>query len=96
VVARPQVQVQATTLAGARAGRRTGGRGVASTLFAREQSAELYNSERTLGIRMERMSSQMNPSEVADYEQRMKQDRNISLARGKMIRLPGEFLPAQM
>jgi hypothetical protein len=33
---------------------------------------------------------------VADYEQRMKQDRSISLARGKMIRLPGEFLQAQM
>jgi len=75
---------------------RAGGYGVASTLFAREQRTELYNLERTLGIRMERMSSQMNPSEVADYEQRMKNDRSISLARGKMIRLPGEFLQAQM
>src|ERR1700686_2386169 len=70
---------------------RAGETGVASILFAREQRTDLYNLERTLGIRMERMSSQMNPSEVADYEHRMKQDRSISLARGKIIRLPGEF-----
>ena len=75
---------------------RAGGHGVASTLFAREQRTDLYNLERTLGIRMERMSSQMGPSEIAAYEQRMKNDRNFSLSRGKMVRLPGEFLQAQM
>src|ERR1017187_3349955 len=42
-----------------RAGRtgRAGERGVASTLFGREQRSDLYQLERTLGIRMERMSS---------------------------------------
>ncbi len=75
---------------------RAGGHGIASTLFAREQRTDLYNLERTLGIRMERMSSQMGPSEIAAHEQRMKNDRNFSLSRGKMVRLPGEFLQAQM
>ena len=32
---------------------RAGGHGVASTLFAREQRSDLYQLERTLGIRME-------------------------------------------
>src|SRR5271166_5283298 len=36
---------------------RAGGHGVASTLFGRDQRSELYQLERTLGIRMERMSS---------------------------------------
>src|SRR5271170_7562805 len=36
---------------------RAGERGVASTLFGREQRSDLYQLERTLGIRMERMSS---------------------------------------
>ncbi len=75
---------------------RAGEHGVASTLYAREQRTELYNLERTLGIRMERMSSQMNASEIAAQEQRMKNDRNYSIARGRMVRLPGEFLQAQM
>ncbi|MGH9528619.1 MAG: DEAD/DEAH box helicase [Terriglobales bacterium] len=75
---------------------RAGEHGVASTLFAREQRTELYQLERTLGIKMERMSSKMGPSEIADHEQRMKNDRNFSISRGRMIRLPGEFLQAQM
>src|ERR1700731_3006204 len=36
---------------------RAGEHGVASTLFARDQRSDLYQLERTLGIRMERMSS---------------------------------------
>jgi ATP-dependent RNA helicase RhlE len=75
---------------------RAGGHGIASTLFAREQRSDLYQLEQTLGIRMERMSSKMGPSEIAALEQRMKTDKSMSLARGKMVRLPGEFLQAQM
>jgi ATP-dependent RNA helicase RhlE len=37
---------------------RAGKHGVASTLFAREQSSELFQLERTLGIRMERLRSE--------------------------------------
>jgi ATP-dependent RNA helicase RhlE len=36
---------------------RAGGRGVASTLFAKEQRSELHQLEHTLGIRMERMQA---------------------------------------
>ena len=36
---------------------RAGERGVASTLFGRDQRSDLSQLERTLGIRMERMSS---------------------------------------
>jgi len=75
---------------------RAGLHGVASTLYGREQRTDLYNLEKTLGIRMERMSSQMTASDVAAHEQRIKNDRSLSLARGKMERLPWEFLQAQM
>jgi len=40
---------------------RAGGHGVATTLFSREQRSELFQLERTLGIRIERL----NPDPVA-------------------------------
>src|ERR1700676_2333657 len=43
---------------------RAGGHGIASTLFGREQRTELYQLEKTLGIRMERMSADKNLSEI--------------------------------
>jgi ATP-dependent RNA helicase RhlE len=74
---------------------RAGKRGVASTLFAREQRSELFQLERTLGIRMERMQADSQPPETQvrprDGASRM------SLTPGpKMVRLPGEILQAQM
>ena len=42
---------------------RAGERGVASTLFVREQRTELFQLERTLGIRMERVSMNGEPCE---------------------------------
>ncbi|MGH9512112.1 MAG: DEAD/DEAH box helicase [Terriglobales bacterium] len=77
---------------------RAGGRGIASTLFSREQHADLYQLERTLGIRMERMSTAKALSEDGaheKYEAMREATRPIS-ARGRMVRLPGEFLQAQM
>ncbi|HEV2351982.1 MAG TPA: DEAD/DEAH box helicase [Terriglobia bacterium] len=41
---------------------RAGGRGVASTFFAREQRSELFQLERTLGVRMERIGENGGPS----------------------------------
>ena len=77
-----------------RAGRtgRAGGRGVASTLFAREQRSDLFQLERTLGIRIERMGDVSGHSE-----------RNIQTARRdyvsapatRMARLPGEVFQTQ-
>ncbi|HLY61880.1 MAG TPA: DEAD/DEAH box helicase [Terriglobia bacterium] len=42
---------------------RAGGRGVASTFFAREQRSDLFQLERTLGVRMERIGGNGEPSE---------------------------------
>ena len=42
---------------------RAGELGLASTLFAREQRTELYQLERTLGIRMERMKAEDTPGQ---------------------------------
>ena len=66
---------------------RAGERGVASTLFVREQRTELFELERTLGIRMERVYTNGGSfEEVAP----------TTTPRQRMIRLPGEFLQAQM
>ena len=45
---------------------RAGGRGVASTFFAREQRADLFQLERTLGVRMERIGENGEPSEAIE------------------------------
>jgi len=84
---------------------RAGERGVASTLFGRDQRSELYQLERTLGIRMERMSSagdgrEKDPSQRQDTmrngSNRNRSDRFESAPRPRMVRLPGEVLQVQM
>jgi ATP-dependent RNA helicase RhlE len=83
---------------------RAGERGVASTFFAREQRPELYQLERTLGIRMERMPADderfekpnrkravmANPSNAANLNP------TASSTKSKMLRLPGEVFQAQL
>ncbi len=71
---------------------RAGGRGVASVLFAREQRTDLYELERTLGIRMERLSLE---KQFPATSERPIENREI-LARGRMVRLPGEVFQAQL
>jgi ATP-dependent RNA helicase RhlE len=65
-------------------------RGVASTLVMQEQRTELFQLERTLGIRMERM-----PAE-GDFEARVEsgKDRLPTPAKRSIVELPGEFLQA--
>src|SRR5579863_21790 len=82
---------------------RAGGHGVASTLFGRDQRSELYQLERTLGIRMERMSStgdraERTPSQNqgAPRSNRSQSDSVESLPKPRMARLPGEVLQVQM
>lgn len=91
---------------------RAGGRGVASTLFAREQRAELFQLERTLGIQIERMQDDGSHFAKADRGQsrpsthRAMQSSRMSASGGsgrgvsapiyRMDRLPGEVLQAQM
>src|SRR3974377_364198 len=75
---------------------RVGKRGIASTLFVREQRTELFELERTLGIRMERVSAnggsfdKVAPAHQTDTKQ------VPATPRPRMVLLPGEFLQAQM
>jgi ATP-dependent RNA helicase RhlE len=84
---------------------RAGGHGVASTLFGRDQRSELFQLERTLGIRMERMSSKSDrvekdprhePENTRGGNSRIQSDRLESSPRSRMVRLPGEVFQAQM
>jgi ATP-dependent RNA helicase RhlE len=74
---------------------RAGEQGVASTLFGREQRSELHQLERTLGIRMERMQADDIPL-GKPARTRVHIDSAEALARGRMVRLPGEILQVQM
>jgi len=74
---------------------RAGEHGVASTLFTRDQRSELFQLERTLGTRMERLAL------VGDRPERKDRTRDamasVSSAPGlRMVPLPGEVLQAQM
>jgi ATP-dependent RNA helicase RhlE len=75
---------------------RAGERGVASTLFIRDQRAELFDLERTLGIRMERVSMNDGSSEKASRARRGEVESLPRTVRPRMVRLPGEVLQAQM
>src|SRR5690242_17461994 len=78
---------------------RAGGHGIATTLFSREQRSELFQLERTLGIRMERPGAAAG-SEAGQIRQRPSTeavappDRRV--ARPTMVALPGEILQAQL
>ena len=73
---------------------RAGERGVASTLFTRDQRAELFQLESTLGIRIERMGADGDPAEKQDRERTVSViERSESAPRPRiMVRLPGEVL----
>jgi ATP-dependent RNA helicase RhlE len=81
---------------------RAGEHGVASTFFAREQRAELFNLEKTLGIRMERIPIDEHLSGNGGHLPRERETRRSSVhsvapaPRGRMVTLPGEVLQAQM
>ncbi len=74
---------------------RAGERGVASTLFLREQRTELFQLERQLGIRIERVSGQVRVA--PKNEHRAVAAAHVPSTPGpRMTRLPGEILQAQM
>ncbi len=97
-----------------RAGRtgRAGERGVASTLFHREQRADLLQLERTLGVQMERMREGGGPFESHDridertpaasamgsrrINSSVEPRRAEPAPRARLVRLPGEVLQIQM
>ena len=72
---------------------RAGARGIASTLFSREQRTELSQLERTLGVRMERMTVDLGPAEKTVDQNRVNRPRFSS--KSLLVPLPGEFLQAQ-
>jgi len=74
---------------------RAGRKGVASTLFANEQRSELFQLERTLGIRMERIPVDGHLSENRERVQDPV-PRKQTTYRPTMIALPGEVLQAQL
>jgi ATP-dependent RNA helicase RhlE len=83
---------------------RAGERGVASTLFDRRQKSELFQLERALGIKMERVALKGGPATARPANRPVnrpaRHDRRESAfvprASERMVRLPGEFLQAQM
>ncbi|HTZ47224.1 MAG TPA: DEAD/DEAH box helicase [Verrucomicrobiae bacterium] len=75
---------------------RAGERGVASTFFVRDQRTELFQLERTLGIRMERVSASGGSGEKFPRRDWREVERRSTAPSPRMVRLPGEFLQAQM
>jgi ATP-dependent RNA helicase RhlE len=75
---------------------RAGENGVASTLFFREQRTELFQLERTLGIRIERMPVDVSSFEKKKHVTQSRVHDRASAFRSRLVRLPGEFLQAQM
>jgi ATP-dependent RNA helicase RhlE len=82
---------------------RAGKHGVASTLFAREQRSELFQLERTLGVRFERFSPDDTPTPVPPAGDRpiarsegRNRERSEPARKPHMIPLPGEVLQIQM
>ena len=74
---------------------RAGNRGLASTIYVREQRTDLYDLERQLGIRMERMQLDGFAREDA---RRTRPEVAVAepFRKGSMMRLPGEVLQLQM
>jgi ATP-dependent RNA helicase RhlE len=74
---------------------RAGGSGVASTLFVKDQRTELFQLERALGIKMERI--RMDGSQPQPKEQlRPSANRPPNLTKSSLICLPGEILQVQL
>jgi ATP-dependent RNA helicase RhlE len=88
---------------------RAGKHGVASTLFAKEQRSELFQLERTLGIRIERLRVDETVAAVgletsvsgpvdrpSHHREPNDRERRKPALKSQMIRLPGEVLQVQM
>lgn len=75
---------------------RAGKSGLASTLFLREQRTELFQLERKLGIRIERVSMNGGSFEKVTPTRRPAGEHLPAASRPQLVPLPGEFLQAQM
>jgi len=77
---------------------RAGEHGVASTLFTRDQRSDLFQLERTLGTRMERLSLSGAAPQRPQRDEQVRQRTSFSpsAASSRMVMLPGEVLQAQL
>jgi len=81
---------------------RAGGSGVASTLFVKDQRTDLFQLERALGIKMERLradGAQPQPhakEHVRPFTARPSNDRPSNMPKPSLICLPGEVLQVQL
>jgi ATP-dependent RNA helicase RhlE len=78
---------------------RAGKHGLASTLFTPGQRAELFQLERTLGIRMERPGSDNSPRPRHATHTSTPRPASVmgsAVGRSRIVPLPGEFLQVQM
>lgn len=73
---------------------RAGKRGVASTLFSRDQRAELFQLERALGIRMER--PHMDVGQAEKQEEGESASKQVRTHKSRLVALPGEILQSQV
>jgi len=74
---------------------RAGEHGVASTLFTRDQRSELFQLERTLGTRMERLTLGTSQAE-RKAPSRDRIPATAAADRSRMVLLPGEVLQVQL
>jgi ATP-dependent RNA helicase RhlE len=86
---------------------RAGGHGSASTLFIKEQRAELFQLERTLGIKIERMRPDGTAHTIKGHDKEkhptagkgrgfMSAEHPAAKNPARMVQLPGEVLQAQL
>ena len=69
--------------------------GVLLRLFVSEQRTELFQLERALGIRIERVSMDGESFEKSARARRPGMEHTTATSVPRMVRLPGEFLQAQ-
>jgi len=74
---------------------RAGEHGVASTLYLRDEWADLHDLERTLGIRMEHKDADAEFSSERKLRRDDSDDKPTAVPRARMARLPGETLQLQ-
>jgi ATP-dependent RNA helicase RhlE len=78
---------------------RAGAHGVASTIFVKEQRSELFQLERTLGIKMERLRADAHSSETGERRPVNLPTitaRTASMSKPTIVALPGEVLQTQL
>ena len=75
---------------------RAGAQGVATTLFSRDQRTEIFQLERTLGLKIERLPVDLGSLAKQEKDNEDRLNRMAPAFKRQLVRLPGEYLQAQM